>query len=105
MAGAVPPSAIEDACQAAGPAKTFAEAAELALARGNLGDISETDLQRVLTAAVKLYVARGEADGTFLPPVAPDKVTPTEVVLVVSEMLRAADLNLFDLAMWYRRGK
>jgi len=23
---------------------------------------------------------------------------------VVSELLRAADISLFDLAMWYRRG-
>ena len=30
-------------------------------------------------------------------------VTPTEVVVAASEMVRAANLNLFDLAMWYRR--
>jgi len=24
---------------------------------------------------------------------------------VVSELLRAADISLFDLAMWYRRGE
>jgi len=41
----------------------------------------------------------------FPAPVARERVTPTEVALVVSEMLRAADISLFDLAMWYRRGK
>jgi hypothetical protein len=30
-------------------------------------------------------------------------VTPTEVVTVVSEMIRTAGLNLFDLSMWFRR--
>jgi hypothetical protein len=30
-------------------------------------------------------------------------VTATDVVVAVSEMIRAANLNLFDVAMWYRR--
>ena len=66
--------------------------------------MSSEDIARVISAAVKLYTAKGEAEGVFAPPVVPEKVTPTEVVVVVSEMLRAADLNLFDLAMWFPLG-
>jgi len=32
-------------------------------------------------------------------------VTATATVILVSELLRAADLNVFDLAMWFRRAK
>jgi hypothetical protein len=76
---------------------------ERTLANGNYDAFSDADLQRVMTAAVKLYVAKAEATGAYPPPVAADRVTPTEVVTVVSEMIRAAGLNLFDLSMWFRR--
>jgi hypothetical protein len=88
--------------EAHGPAETFAELAERALSTGDLASVGSGEIERVLTAAIKLYAAKAEAEGVF-PPVSAGKITPTEVVLVVSEMLRTADLNLFDLAMWYRR--
>ena len=87
----------------AGAAKAFVELAERALGTGGARSVSSSDLEHVMTAAVKLYAAKGDADGSFPPPVSADRITPTEVVLVVTEMMRAADLNLFDLAMWYRR--
>jgi hypothetical protein len=83
----------------------FAVVAERDLANGEYDDISDADLERVMTAAVKLYVAKAEAAGTYPPPVSADRVTPTEVVTVVSEMIRAAGLNLFDLSMWFNRGR
>jgi len=52
---------------------------------------------------VKLYAAKSEVDGAFAAPISAERATPTEVVVVVSEMLRAVNLNVFDLAMWYRR--
>jgi hypothetical protein len=88
-------------------AGAFAAAAERALAGGDYSGIPAGDLERVMSAAVKLYAAKTEAatpDEAPTPPVSPDRVTPTEVVVVVSEMLRAVDISLFDLAMWYRRG-
>lgn len=61
-------------------------------------------LSDVLSAAVKEYAARFERDGHALdPPVDRHAVTATEVVIVASELIRAVDLNLFDVAMWYRR--
>lgn len=57
----------------------------------------------MITAVVKLYAAKSEVDETLAAPISAERATPTEVVVVVSEMLRAVNLNVFDLAMWYRR--
>lgn len=82
-------------------AQAFAEAAERAL--GDPKVISSGELERVLTGAIKLYAAKAETEERSFPPVAVEKITPTEVVLFVSELLRTANISLFDLAMWYRR--
>ena len=87
-----------------GAAEAFVDVAQRALANG-ASRIPSSELERVLTAAIKLYAAKAEAEEQFPPPVSAEKVTPTEIVLVVSELLRAADISLFDLAMWYRRGR
>jgi hypothetical protein len=85
-------------------AEALAAMAERALASGAARQIASEDIARVLTAAVKLYAARAEAEEAP-PPVSAERVTPTEIVVVVSEMMRAANLNLFDLSMWYRRAR
>jgi hypothetical protein len=88
-------------------AAAFAETAERALADGKAAEIDSADIERVLTAAMKLYVAKAEADGVGIPPppVSAEKLTPTEAVVVISETMRAVNLNLFDLSMWYRRAR
>jgi hypothetical protein len=85
-------------------AEAFVEMAERVRADGAFARVLSSDLEHVLTAAIKLYAAKAEAEEQFPPPVTAEKITPTEIVLVVSELLRAADISLFDLAMWYRRG-
>ena len=86
-----------------GAAEAFVDVAERALA-GRGSRIASNDLARVLTAAIRLYAAKAEAEEQLPAPVSAEKVTPTDIVLVVSELLRTADISLFDLAMWYRRG-
>ena len=81
----------------------FTALAERSLASGNYDALTDADLERVMTAAVKLYVAKAEGAGAYPPPLTAERVTPTEVVTVVSEMIRTAGLNLFDLSMWLRR--
>jgi hypothetical protein len=76
-----------------------------ALASRGAQDIASDDIERALTAIVKLYAAKAETEGIAPAPVSAARVTPTEVVFIVSEMLRAVDVSLFDLAMWYRRGQ
>jgi hypothetical protein len=83
----------------------FAELAERVLAGGAAASVANGDIERVLTAAMKLYAAKAEGVAIPPPPVSADKITPTEAVVVISETMRAVNLNLFDLSMWYRRAR
>jgi hypothetical protein len=82
----------------------FVDAASRALASGNLDLVSDAELERVLTAAVRLYAAKTETDNPPASPITPDQVTPTDVVVAVSDIIKAAGLNLWDVSMWFRRG-
>jgi hypothetical protein len=83
----------------------FVAAAERALTLGQPDQVSDADLERVLTAAVRLYAAKTEADGPPAQPITPSNVTPTDVVVTVSEMIKAAGLNLWDVSMWFNRNE
>ncbi len=83
--------------------ETFVRAAERALADGNLDAIPQDEIARVMTAAVRLYAAKVDADAAAAPPVEPDKLTPTDVVVTVSAIIKAVGLNLWDLSMWFQR--
>jgi hypothetical protein len=83
----------------------FVEAAERALSSGRPEEVADADLERVLTAAVRLYAAKTETDNPPARPVTPEAVTPTEVVVAVSDMIKAAGLNLWDVSMWFNRAK
>ena len=83
----------------------FVEAAEHALATGRLERVSDAELERIMTAAVRLYAAKAEADGSPVRPVTPELVTPTDVVVTVSALIRSAGLNLWDVSMWFNRAK
>ena len=84
-------------------ASAFSEAVAAALSRGEADAIPQAALRRVLTAAVKAYAAKAEAAEGELAPFDPDQVTATETAVTACAMIRTADLNLFDIAMWYGR--
>lgn len=86
-------------------AEAFVAAAERAMADGDTASISDTELARVLTAAVRLYAARSEATDHYPPPIETDKATATDVVVAIAEMMHAANLNMFDLNMWVGRAR
>ena len=66
-------------------------------------NVSDELLRDAFTAAVKLYAARvGDAQSTT-PAVEKDAITATEAVIAICALMHAADLNPFDVAMWYRR--
>jgi hypothetical protein len=83
----------------------FVAAAERALSAGQPGQVSDAELERVMTAAVRLYAAKTETDKPPAQPVTPSAVTPTEVVVTASDLIRAAGLNLWDVSMWFNRKK
>jgi hypothetical protein len=86
-------------CAALGTIERLASAA---IARGEAGTVPERQLAGAFAALARLSAARAEQEASALP-VARDALTATETVTVVSGLLRAADLNVFDLAMWFRR--
>jgi len=80
----------------------------VALAQADLTEfdnpkLSDPQLAQVMTAAVRLYAARCDALASFPPPLLREKVTATDVLVSVCEMIRVADVNLFDLSMWHGR--
>jgi hypothetical protein len=80
----------------------FEARASEALRTGELSGVRDDELARVMTLATRLYAAKAEQGGVSFHPVSPE-VSATQVVTTVSGMLHAANLNLFDVAMWYRR--
>jgi hypothetical protein len=82
----------------------FCSRVDDALESGKPEAVPDESLQRVLTAAVRLYAAKSEDRTQELPPFGDKPVNATEAVTAICAIMRAADLNFFDLAMWYRRG-
>ncbi len=61
---------------------------------------SDADVQARLAEAVRLFAERAEERGPFsaFPPDA--NVTATEVMVTVTAMLKAVNLQVFELGMW-----
>jgi hypothetical protein len=85
------------------PATDFCARAKAALKRGEPDAISDKTLQQVLTAAVKVYAAKVERRGHDVVPFPQGTVTATETVVTACGLIRAADLNMFDVAIWFHR--
>jgi hypothetical protein len=85
------------------PAADFCATARAALKRGEPDAISDKTLQQVLTAAVKVYAAKVERRGHDVAPFPHGSVTATETVVTACGLIRAADLNMFDVAIWFHR--
>ncbi len=84
-------------------AADFCAVARAALKRGEPDAISDHTLQQVLAAAVKVYAAKVERRGHDVAPFAQGTVTATETVVTACGLIRAADLNMFDVAIWFHR--
>jgi len=61
---------------------------------------SDADMQTMLARAVRLYAQRAELGDA--PPAFPpgSDVTATEVMVTVTAMLKAVNLQVFELGMW-----
>ena len=88
-----------------GPAVDAAfDAALRALNENRTEAVSAEAVQKLLTAGAKLYCRKLTDEDTYFPPFREqDVVTATEAVVAIVEMMRAADLNSFDLSMWMSR--
>jgi hypothetical protein len=82
------------------------QAARSLAASGEAARVSDEAVAQLLTAAIRLYVAKSDGEErTFTPVIREesDPLTATEVLSAVSELLRALRLGPMELALWYRR--
>ena len=61
---------------------------------------SDADIQSMLARAVKLYAERAEQGNAPSAFAAGAPVTATEVMVTVTAMLKAVNLQVFELGMW-----
>jgi hypothetical protein len=96
-------SAVTAKGEIADAVSAFCSRGDDALGSGKPEAVPDESLQRVLTAAIRLYAAKAEDRAQELPPFGDKPVNATEAVTAICAIMRAADLNFFDLQMWYRR--
>ena len=76
------------------------------MAQGATEKVPDETAQRLLLAGVRLFAHKIDTEYRHFRPV-PDagSVNATEVAVTVTELMRAAGLNMFDLAMWSGRAR
>jgi hypothetical protein len=68
---------------------------------GNLAGLQDADLQVLLAAVIREYAERAETRDEPLPALPPESaVTATEAMLAVSAILKAVNIQVFELGMW-----
>ncbi|HLH95551.1 MAG TPA: hypothetical protein VKW08_10590 [Xanthobacteraceae bacterium] len=86
--------------QASAEALRLAAEIETGLANGQLDLLSAEALQALMAATCKAYAARVEAGNPAAALAQRTTVSPTEVMVTASGLLRAANLAVFELGMW-----
>jgi hypothetical protein len=85
-------------------AEAAVRAVERVLDANQIDDLPPQAIQRLLSMAVKLYIAKRET-GCDFDPVAEGDLTATEVSETASGLLRAVRLEPFELGWWRRLGQ
>jgi hypothetical protein len=85
---------------ASNDATRLAAELERALVSGKLDSLTPQALQALMSACCKTYATRVEAGEDLLPLAQRSTVSPTEVMVTASGLLRAANLAVFELGMW-----
>jgi hypothetical protein len=68
--------------------------------------VSDEAVAQIITAAVRLYYAKSELEDRPVPAIVQEgeeTLTPTEMLVAVSEMLRDVRLGPMELGLWFRR--
>lgn len=73
------------------------------ISSGAVQDIPDDVLQSVMTSAVKAYAMKVEKTERDFDPFDARLITATEGATVACAMIRAVDLNMFDMALWFNR--
>jgi hypothetical protein len=78
-------------------AEQLAADIQRALQAGDHDVLTPQALQKLMTAACRLYSAQSEAGSQMLPV---GEVTPTDIMITASGLMRAGNLAVFELGMW-----
>ena len=62
--------------------------------------LSDADIQDNLAKAVRAFAERAEERDGALAAFAPEQATATDVMVTVTAMLKALNLQVFELGMW-----
>ena len=82
-------------------AATTTRTRDLIASLGDGGALDESDVQALLAAAVRIYAERAEASDEPLAAFPPDAgITATHAMLAVTAILKAVNVQLFELGMW-----
>lgn len=87
-------------------APQFLKASRELVDNGEASRVSDEAVAQIMTAAIRLYVAKSDGEERTFSPIAGQRdseMTPTELLSAVSELLRALHLGPMELALWYRR--
>jgi hypothetical protein len=91
------PVAAKPASSTAAAAEQVAAEIQRALHAGDHEVLSPEVLQKLMTAACRLYSAQVEAGSQALPV---GEVTPTDIMVTASGLMKAGNLAVFELGMW-----
>jgi hypothetical protein len=97
---AKPVADAADAATVSAQATRLAADIERSLADGRLDLLAPEALQALMAAACKAYAAQVEAGNPMAALAQQTTVTPTEVMVTASGLLRATNLAVFELGMW-----
>jgi hypothetical protein len=78
-------------------AEQLAAEIQRALKTGDHEVLTPEVLQKLMTAACRLYSAQVEAGSSALPV---GEVTPTDIMVTASGLMKAGNLAVFELGMW-----
>lgn len=81
----------------------FGDALNEALKNDQAADIPDEVLQNAMTAIVRAYAAKVDKTEQEFTPVDTRLVNATEAVVTACALIRAVDLNMFDVALWFNR--
>jgi hypothetical protein len=85
-------------------AEVAVHALERVLDANQIDDLPPQAIQRLVSMAIKLYIAKRET-GCDFDPVAEGDLTATDVSETASGLLRAVRLEPFELGWWRRLGQ
>lgn len=84
--------------------RQVAEQVDRAIGGGSVAELPPEDLRRLVSSVVRLYAVANEGAAEEIAPLE-GGVGTTEAVVLATALLKAQDLNPFDLALWFSRSR